>query len=50
MPPGGNMEDILKEHERQIQHAVRKARLEKSGTNNNGIVVGQPNHYGRYGR
>ncbi|KDO51718.1 hypothetical protein CISIN_1g006004mg [Citrus sinensis] len=50
MPPGGNMEDILKEHERQIQHAVRKARLEKSGTNNNGLVVGQPNHYGRYGR
>lgn len=32
MPPGGNIEDILKEHERQIQEAVRKARLEKSGT------------------
>ncbi|KAJ8759468.1 hypothetical protein K2173_007080 [Erythroxylum novogranatense] len=29
MPPGGNMEDLLKEHERQIQQAVRKARLEK---------------------
>ncbi|KAL3641481.1 hypothetical protein CASFOL_016449 [Castilleja foliolosa] len=29
MPPGANMEDMLKEHERQIQEAVRKARLEK---------------------
>ncbi|CAN8246701.1 unnamed protein product [Cochlearia groenlandica] len=35
MPPGGNMEDILKEHERQIQEAVRKSRLEKSGTKKN---------------
>ncbi|KAM0972130.1 hypothetical protein ACFX2H_019674 [Malus domestica] len=26
VPPGGNLEDMLKEHERQIQHAVRKAR------------------------
>ncbi|CAN0928147.1 Probable serine/threonine-protein kinase At1g09600 [Linum grandiflorum] len=26
MPPGGNMEELLKEHERQIQQAVRKAR------------------------
>lgn len=26
MPPGGNLDDMLKEHERQIQHAVRKAR------------------------
>ncbi|KAB2019112.1 hypothetical protein ES319_D08G275200v1 [Gossypium barbadense] len=29
MPPGGNIEDILKEHERHIQKAVRRARLEK---------------------
>ncbi|WVZ88853.1 hypothetical protein U9M48_035321 [Paspalum notatum var. saurae] len=29
MPPGGNVEDMLKEHERQIQEAVRKARLGK---------------------
>ncbi|XVF63388.1 hypothetical protein PTKIN_Ptkin09bG0083500 [Pterospermum kingtungense] len=29
MPPGGNIDDILKEHERQIQQAVRKARIEK---------------------
>ncbi|KAK8677690.1 hypothetical protein V6N13_143215 [Hibiscus sabdariffa] len=25
VPPGGNLEDMLKEHERQIQEAVRKA-------------------------
>ncbi|CAL9120016.1 unnamed protein product [Musa textilis] len=29
MPPGGNIEDMFKEHERQIQEAVRKARLDK---------------------
>ena len=29
VPPGGNMEDMLKEHERHIQEAVRKARLSK---------------------
>ncbi|KAK3158214.1 hypothetical protein QOZ80_2AG0134290 [Eleusine coracana subsp. coracana] len=33
MPPGGNMEDMLREHERQIQEAVRKARVEKERTN-----------------
>lgn len=33
MPPGGNMEDMLKEHEKQIQQAVRKARVEKEKTN-----------------
>jgi hypothetical protein len=33
MPPGGNMEDMLREHERQIQDAVRKARVEKEKTN-----------------
>ncbi|EPS57854.1 hypothetical protein M569_16962, partial [Genlisea aurea] len=32
MPPGGNMEDMLKEHERQIQEAVRKARADKNRT------------------
>ncbi|KAK3027688.1 hypothetical protein RJ639_041398 [Escallonia herrerae] len=35
MPPGGNMEDMLKEHERQIQEAVRKARLDKARTRKN---------------
>ena len=29
MPPWVNMEEILKEHERQIQQAVRRARLDK---------------------
>jgi hypothetical protein len=29
MPPGVNMEEILKEHERQIQQVVRRARLDK---------------------
>ncbi|KAG2313103.1 hypothetical protein Bca4012_027678 [Brassica carinata] len=33
MPPGGNLEEMLKEHERQIQQAVRKARVEKSASN-----------------
>ncbi|XP_015698746.1 probable serine/threonine-protein kinase At1g54610 isoform X2 [Oryza brachyantha] len=31
MPPGGNVEDMLKEHERHIQEAVRKARVGKPG-------------------
>ncbi|KAK2658755.1 hypothetical protein Ddye_005288 [Dipteronia dyeriana] len=47
MPPGGNMEDILKEHERLIQLAVRKARCEKSGTNKNGDVY-DLNGYRKY--
>jgi len=29
LPPEDNLEEILKEHERQIQQAVRKARLVK---------------------
>ncbi|KAJ4909505.1 Protein kinase superfamily protein [Raphanus sativus] len=33
LPPGGNLEEMLKEHERQIQQAVRKARVEKSASN-----------------
>jgi len=33
MPPGGNMEDMLKEHEKQIQQAVRKARVAKEKIN-----------------
>lgn len=35
MPPGGNIEDMLKEHERQIQQAVRKARIVRTRTNKN---------------
>lgn len=30
VPIGGNMEDMLKEHERQMQEAVRKSRLDKN--------------------
>lgn len=30
MPPGGNLEEMLKEHERQIQQAVRRARVDNS--------------------
>uniref|UniRef100_A0A0A9F016 Uncharacterized protein n=1 Tax=Arundo donax TaxID=35708 RepID=A0A0A9F016_ARUDO len=29
MPPGVNMDEILREHERQIQQAVRRARFDK---------------------
>ncbi|KAK4745047.1 hypothetical protein SAY87_011359 [Trapa incisa] len=31
-PPGGNPEDMLKEHERHIQQAVRNARLDRNRT------------------
>lgn len=30
MPPGGNVEEMLRQHERQIQEAVRKARIDKT--------------------
>ncbi|VFQ84357.1 unnamed protein product [Cuscuta campestris] len=30
VPPGGNMEDMLREHERQIQEAVRKAKTKRN--------------------
>ncbi|KAM7470311.1 hypothetical protein LguiA_008494 [Lonicera macranthoides] len=33
--PDGNMDEMLKEHEKRIQHAVRKARLDKSKTKKN---------------
>lgn len=32
LPSGDNLDEMLKEHERQIQNAVRKARLEKVKT------------------
>uniref|UniRef100_A0A5B7AB38 Protein kinase domain-containing protein n=1 Tax=Davidia involucrata TaxID=16924 RepID=A0A5B7AB38_DAVIN len=32
IPPGENLDEMLKEHEKQIQHAVRKARLDKTKT------------------
>ncbi|XP_074264137.1 putative serine/threonine-protein kinase At1g54610 [Silene latifolia] len=34
VPHGGNVEDMLKEHERQIQQAVRKSRVEKARNKN----------------
>lgn len=30
LPQGGNIEEMLKEHEKRIQHAVRKARIDKA--------------------
>ncbi|CAN6475607.1 unnamed protein product [Victoria cruziana] len=33
LPPTGNIDEMLKEHERKIQQAVRKARLDKVKTN-----------------
>ena len=36
MPPGGNLDEMLKEHERQIQQAVRKARLDRERVKNYG--------------
>ncbi|XP_021714760.1 probable serine/threonine-protein kinase At1g54610 [Chenopodium quinoa] len=38
VPPGGNIEDMLKEHERQIQQAVRKSRMEKARNKTNNDV------------
>lgn len=32
---GGNLDDMLKEHERQIQLAVRKARVDKKTSRDN---------------
>ncbi|CAN4110751.1 unnamed protein product [Withania somnifera] len=41
MPPGGNIDELLKEHEKQIQQAVRKARLERNKIKNEHIDNGQ---------
>ncbi|KAH9684844.1 putative serine/threonine-protein kinase [Citrus sinensis] len=52
LPPGGNLEEMLKEHERQIQQAVRRARGDKTKAQKNG-ESGQTQsllHYGRNGR
>ncbi|KAK3183535.1 hypothetical protein Dsin_030821 [Dipteronia sinensis] len=53
LPPGGNLEEMLKEHERQIQNAVRKARLDKTKIQQNGGGNGQTQsllNYGTNGR
>lgn len=34
LPPGGNLDEMLKEHERQIQQAVRRARYDRVKTKN----------------
>ncbi|XP_071736842.1 probable serine/threonine-protein kinase At1g54610 [Rutidosis leptorrhynchoides] len=47
--PGGNMDEILKEHERQIQHAVRKARLDKTKTKKDNADNGQRESLLQYG-
>jgi len=45
MPAGGNLEEMLKEHEKQMQHGVRKARIDKAKINktqrqrSNGVVA-----------
>ncbi|XP_023916907.1 probable serine/threonine-protein kinase At1g09600 [Quercus suber] len=41
MPLGGNLDEMLKEHERQIQHAVRKARLDKTKSKKTSSENGQ---------
>ncbi|CAK9147313.1 unnamed protein product [Ilex paraguariensis] len=32
LPPGGNIDEMLKEHDKRIQHAVRKTHLDKTNT------------------
>ncbi|THU44008.1 hypothetical protein C4D60_Mb02t02840 [Musa balbisiana] len=36
MPPGGNIEEMLKEHEQQIQQVVRRARHDRTKPRNHG--------------
>ncbi|XP_071741639.1 probable serine/threonine-protein kinase At1g09600 [Rutidosis leptorrhynchoides] len=47
--PGGNMDEMLKEHERQIQYAVRKARLDKTKTEKDYTDNGQRESLLQYG-
>ncbi|KAL4580778.1 hypothetical protein LXL04_016980 [Taraxacum kok-saghyz] len=49
VPPGGNMDEMLKEHERQIQHAVRKARSDKSKNKKGHTDNGQRESLLQYG-
>lgn len=51
--PEANFEEILKEHERQIQQAVRKARLVKDKNKKAASEIGQSEtlvHQMRYGK
>ncbi|CAI9304421.1 unnamed protein product [Lactuca saligna] len=49
VPPSGNMDEMLKEHERQIQHAVRKARFDKTKTKKGHTDNGQRESLLQYG-
>ncbi|TMW94397.1 hypothetical protein EJD97_010335 [Solanum chilense] len=53
MPPGGNIDEMLKEHEKQIQQAVRKARIDRNKTRKEHTDNGQTEsllHYTTNGR
>ncbi|XP_062095234.1 probable serine/threonine-protein kinase At1g09600 [Humulus lupulus] len=54
MPAGGNLDEMLKEHEKKIQHAVRKARVDKAKTkkthNGPGLITESLLHHGRNGK
>lgn len=53
MPPGGNIDEMLKEHEKQIQQAVRKARIDRNKIRKNLTDNGQTEsllHYTTNGR
>ncbi|XAR56282.1 Cyclin-dependent kinase [Bertholletia excelsa] len=41
LPPAGNIEEMLKEHEKQIQQAVRRARLDKTKNKKANGDIGQ---------
>ncbi|KAG8364040.1 hypothetical protein BUALT_Bualt19G0084800 [Buddleja alternifolia] len=41
LPPGGSVEEMLKEHEKQIQIAVRKARIDKNKNKKSHTEYGQ---------
>ncbi|KAF4403593.1 hypothetical protein G4B88_002446 [Cannabis sativa] len=51
MPAGGNLDEMLKEHEKKIQHAVRKARVDKTKTkkthNGPGLITESLLHHSR---
>lgn len=50
LPSGGNLDEMLKEHERQIQNAVRKARGDKKKSSGSNIQTQSLLSYGPNGR
>lgn len=50
MPAGGNLDEMLKEHEKKIQHAVRKARVDKAKTKKTHSGTGQTESLLQHGR